>query len=192
MSSMPGLIAEPASAPDIAADEGRIARLQIRPMRAGNIAARPHPRLLVEPAVKPILLAQYLAPSVKYIRSHVASLVKTFDVAFNNSRIAFDVQPRVEKGMPLAPFRAIFEHTGGSVQWFGKSQTVRAVSANRQIEFKIGRDTATVNNRVVKLAYIPYIENGRAMVPLSFVRDAMNVKVTYDARISHLSIEDKR
>jgi len=192
--AMPGVlafIAEPESTPATSLDEGRISRVHLRPMRAGNVAAKPQPRYVSASTVKPILLAQYLAPSTNYIRSHVAQLVKTFDVAFNNARIAFDVKPRVEKGMPLAPFRAIFEHTGGTVQWFGKSQTIRAISSSRQIEFKIGQDTATVNNRVVKLAYRPYVESGRAIVPLSFVRDAMNVKVTYDARISHLTINDK-
>ncbi len=191
MPVIPAMLAEPMMTQSTAVDEGRIAHVHIRTMRAGNIAARPQPVFEAQQTVKPILLARYLAPPAAYIRSHVASLIKTFDVAFNNSRIAFDVKPRIEKGMPLAPFRAIFEHTGGSVQWFGKSQTVRAISANRQIEFTVGQDTALVNNRVVKLAYRPYVENGRTIVPLSFVRDAMNVKVTYDARISHLSIQDK-
>jgi hypothetical protein len=189
---MPALMAEPVISAAPTLDVGRISRVHVRPMRAGNIAARPQPRFEAEHTVKPILVAQYLAPTSNYIRSHVASLIKTFDIAFNNARIAFDVQPRVEKGMPLAPFRAIFEHTGGSVQWFGKSQTVRAISANRQIEFKIGQDTATVNNHVIKLAYRPYVEHGRTIVPISFVRDAMNVKVTYDARLGHLNINDKQ
>lgn len=190
--SLPAMIAEPSAAPLTSLDEGRIERLQIRPMRAGNIAARPHATLESPRSLKPIMIAQYLTPPVAYIRSHRVHGVKTFDIAFNNSRIAFDVQPRVDRGTPLAPFRAIFEHTGGTVQWFGKSQTIRAISANRQIEFKIGQKTARVNNRIVNLAYTPYVENGRAIVPLSFVRDAMNVKVTYDARNSQLSIESNR
>lgn len=118
--------------------------------------------------------------------------VKSFDVAFDNTRIAFDVQPRVQHGMPLAPFRQIFEHTGGEVKWYGKSQTVRAVNSTHEIQFRIGHSTARVNNQTIKMDAKPFVEHGRAIVPLSFVRDAMDVKVNFDAHTGHLRIESNR
>jgi hypothetical protein len=115
--------------------------------------------------------------------------VKTFAVAFDSTRIAFDVPPRVEHGLPLAPFRAIFEHTGGTVQWFSDSKTVRAVNSAREIDIRIGDRNAKVNNETVKMAATPYIDRGRTIVPLSFVKDAMGVNIQYDARTGHMLIE---
>ncbi len=194
----------------------RISRITVKPLHSGNIATKPAASLApvasvdnLAPAsvvpvqhvsslraarltVHPMVITPYLAPPVAYVRAHRVNGLKTFDVAFNNMRIAFDVQPRVENGLTLAPFRAIVESSGGSVKWYGKSQTVRAVSANRIIEFKIGEATARVNNRLVKLAHAPYVENGRAIVPTSFVQDAMSVSVAYDARRHYMSITSKR
>ena len=69
------MMAEPILAPAATIEEGRVARVHIRPTRAGNIAARPQPRLESASTVKPILLAQY-SGSCHHIhfRSHVASL----------------------------------------------------------------------------------------------------------------------
>ncbi len=116
---------------------------------------------------------------------------KTFDVAFNNTIINFDVPPRVENGLPLAPFRAIFEHNGGTVTWFNDAKVVRAFDNAREIEIKIGNKEAKVNNVPVAMEAVPYIDHGRTIVPLSFVRDAMDLKVTFDQASGHLMIEKK-
>lgn len=117
----------------------------------------------------------------------------TFEVAFDGARIAFDVAPRVEGGIKLAPFRQIFEHTGGRLYWFGGSaQTVRAVNNTREIEIKIGSNTALVNNQPLTMEHKAYIVSGRTIVPLTFVRDALNVTVHYDPASGRLLIESTR
>ncbi len=207
--ALPAVVAEPEASIDRPAEVADISPAHRELLNAGNVAARPGKnfaapvtapiqqirRIALAPVIrqnsKPFVITPYVVPPVAYIRSHRVNGLNTFEVAFNNDRIAFDVAPRVVHGAPHAPFRAIFEHGGGQVQWFGKSQTVRAVSGSRQIEFKIGERTAKVNNRVVKLAYAPFVENGRAIVPVTFVGDALNVKVTYDARRSYLSLVGK-
>ena len=117
---------------------------------------------------------------------------RTMQIAFDNTRIAFDVSPRVEHGMPLAPFRQIFEHTGGTIQWFNQSKTLRAVNSTREIELHVGDSEAKVNNQTVQIEKKTFIEKGRTLVPLSFVRDALDVNVTYDPTTGHLRIESKK
>jgi hypothetical protein len=116
---------------------------------------------------------------------------KSFDVAFNNNIINFDVAPRIENGLPLAPFRAIFEHNGGKVKWFNEAKIVRATDSDREIEIKIGSKDAKVNNQSITMEAVPYLDHGRTIVPLSFVRDSMDVKVTFDKETGHLLIEKK-
>lgn len=116
-----------------------------------------------------------------------------FEVAFDGTPIAFDVRPRIEGGLKLAPFRQIFEHTGGRLYWFGgSSQTVRAINDTREIELKIGDTNATVNNKLLKLDRSPFIESGRTIVPLSFIRDSMDVKINFDEKTGRLLIESKK
>lgn len=117
----------------------------------------------------------------------------SFDVAFDGTPIVFDVRPRIEGGLKLAPFRQIFEHTGGRLYWFGgTAQTVRAVNDTREIEIKIGDRNATVNNHNVTMEHKPFIESGRTIVPLSFIHDSMNVKISYDEKTGRLLIESNK
>lgn len=115
-----------------------------------------------------------------------------FDVAFDGTRIAFDVQPRIESGVKLAPFRQIFEHTGGRLYWFNEAKTVRAVNATREIEIKVGNASALVNNDTITMEHKPFIDGGRTIVPLSFIRDSMSVKINFDAKTGRLLIESNK
>ena len=185
----------------------------VRPRKAGNMAARPALTIETNPtnnraalqsirAVSAALIAKSVIKVAPLQVAHVnrplfgpgdlAGHAHSIQVAFDDTRIAFDVQPRLEHGMPIAPFRQIFEHTGGTIQWFNQSKTLRAVNSAREIEFKVGEDQAKVNNQIVKMESKPFIEKGRTIVPLSFVRDALNVKISYDATTGHLRIESKQ
>ena len=125
-------------------------------------------------------------------RSLIVPQVGAFDVAYDGVPIAFDVTPRFEAGIGLAPIRQVFEHTGGRLYWYGgTAQTVRAVNDTREIQLKIGDDRATVNNRSIKLERKPFIDTGRTLVPVSFFRDALDVQVQFDAATGRMSIRSK-
>ncbi len=69
---------------------------------------------------------------------------------------------------------------------------MRAVNSTREIELKIGRSTALVNNQTISLEHSPFIDGGRTIVPLTFIRDALDVRVNYDAATGNLLIESKK
>lgn len=115
----------------------------------------------------------------------------TFEVAYDGVVIAFDVTPRVDRGVGMAPIRQIFEHTGGRLYWFGPAKTVRAVNDTREIELKIGRTEALVNNRPLTLERAPFIESGRTLVPLTFLRDALSVNATFDPASGRVLLRSK-
>jgi hypothetical protein len=112
-------------------------------------------------------------------------------VAFDGAQIAFDVQPRVEAGLPMAPFRQIFEHTGGIVQWVSASKVLRAVNSDREVVIKVGQKQATVNGEKFKLDRAAFLDQGRTIVPLSFVGTALDVNVDYDPATGRLQITSK-
>ncbi len=113
-------------------------------------------------------------------------------IAFNGQQVAFDVQPRVEAGMPLAPFRQLFEHSGGKVTWVPETRVVRAVNAEREVVINVGKSNARINNQNVSLERPAFIESGRTIVPISFVGKALNVDIQYDPATGRLQITSKK
>jgi len=199
--STPGIAGMLASPRELAANSapepfGKISYQNAQLHHSGNIAARPAMTLGTAFAA-PANANMHGKPGVQTTASEHSYVGagsvsgRSFQVAFDNTQIAFDVQPRIENGLPLAPFRAIFEHTGGKIQWFNRSKTLRAVNATREIQFKVGTRTAKVNNKVVKMAVKSYIDHSRTIVPLSFVADALDVLVSYDKASGRMRIESK-
>ena len=182
----PGLAALAADPRELMAEPAKatfgLARQSVHFRRTGGIALRPGTER--HAAVRGGIAAPTL-PGFK------ANRPKTFDVAFNNTIINFDVAPRVENGLPLAPFRAIFEHTGGTVKWFNQAKTVRAFDSEHEIEIKIGSKDAKVNNQPLTMETVPYLDHGRTIIPLSFLRDSMNLNVNFDPETGHLTIDRK-
>ncbi len=167
-----------------------------RPMRFPT-PALPYLPGMVAPHVRSTALAAPPLRAASQKSLHVNGLMirprGAFQVAFDGQQIAFDVPPRVEGGVRLAPFRQIFEHTGGRLYWFGgTAQTVRAVNSSREIELKIGSLSALVNNTAINMDRAPYIDGGRTIVPLTFIRDALDVVVSYDDKTGNLLIRSRK
>lgn len=192
-------IAAPQLASEARADVGvspaRLADIQtaaLQPVQGRPVAATPLTRTPVRLSIAgPVRAIQInrgnLSPAGRPV-SFVPDVRQGLQVAFDGTQIAFDVQPRVEKGLPLAPFRQIFEHTGGQVMWVPSTRVVRAVNAEREIVLSVNGGTAVVNGESVMLERAPFIERGRTIVPLSFIGKALDVKVDYDPSTGRLSI----
>lgn len=115
--------------------------------------------------------------------------IGTFTILLNSRPVQFDhVLPRVMSGVPLTPFRHLFEQSGGTVVWEGTGKIVQAKGGGKNIVFKIGDKTATINQSSYTLELAPFIDRGRSVVPLSFVKDSLDVNVQYDPKTGHVLI----
>lgn len=111
-------------------------------------------------------------------------------VFFKGDAISFDVDPVVtDPGISLAPFRQIFEHYGGVLFWFPDEKRVQAVAEDKQIELTIGSRKATVNDQELLLQVAAFIKEGRTMVPLRFVGEALDVTVQFDAESGNVYLK---
>jgi len=113
------------------------------------------------------------------------------NLSYGGKKVMFpDVQPRVNAaGIPVAPFRFLFQQAGGDVKWFGgKKQMVSATGLGQNIQFWIGKRDAKVNNETFKMETKPTLEKNRAVVPVSFVQKALKVNVDYDKKTNHVLI----
>lgn len=109
-------------------------------------------------------------------------------IMLNSRPINFDVAPRVQDGIPLTPFRHLFEGNGGTVDWDNVQKVLEANGDGQRVWLKIGDKMAKVNKIDVELELAPFLERGRTMVPLSFIRDSLAVDVQYDPATGHVLI----
>lgn len=115
-----------------------------------------------------------------------------YSISFNSSPVVFDVPPRVQDGIALTPFRALFEQAGGKVDWENISKALTASGMGREVYIKIGDKMARVNKIDVSMELAPFIERGRTMVPLSFIKEGLDVDVQYDQATGHVLITSKK
>jgi hypothetical protein len=114
-----------------------------------------------------------------------------YAISVGGKKVDFDVQPRVESGVPLTPFRHLFEAAGGEVDWDKFAKICSAKGLGHEVVIKIGEIYATVNGKTFQLEVASFIEKGRTIVPLSFVSEALNFDISYDPATNHVLILKK-
>ena len=93
---------------------------------------------------------------------------------------AYDQPPVVEAGRTLVPLRGIFESLGATVEWEPETGTIQARQDDVHVELRVGEANATVNDEVIQLDVPSTILNGRTLVPLRFVSEALGASVQWD------------
>ncbi len=109
-------------------------------------------------------------------------------VFVDGRQLFFDVQPIVENDRTLVPLRAIFEALGASVSWNEATQTVAASKAGTEIQLTIGQFTAFKNGASVMLSAPPQIIDGRTLVPIRFVSEALGAQVNWNGDTEVITI----
>lgn len=112
-------------------------------------------------------------------------------VLVDGKALSMDVKPVLENGRTLVPLRAIFEALGANVDWDGKTRTITALKANTNIKLVIDNTNAHKNGNKVKLDVPAKIRNGRTLVPLRFVSEALGAEVDWSAATYTVAIKNK-
>lgn len=103
------------------------------------------------------------------------------NVMLNYSYIEFpDVVPQNINGRVLVPIRAISEEMGAEVQYEHETRTVTIIDGENVIKLKIGDATAYINGEEYELDVPANVIDGRTMVPVRFVSEAMGAVVDWD------------
>ena len=110
-------------------------------------------------------------------------------VTVDGHPLSFDVQPfTTEFGRTLVPVREIFEALDATVMWNESTQTITAVKTDTEIEFTIADYTAFINGEAIYLDAAPQIIEGRTMVPLRFVGEALGANVSWNAEKEEITV----
>lgn len=109
-------------------------------------------------------------------------------VTLNGEQLHFDVLPILENSRVLVPLRAIFETLGATVDWNGTTGTVTAAKGNSIVTLTVGENMAYKNGARVELDVPAKIVNGRTLVPVRFVSEALGERVYWIPKTSTVLI----
>jgi len=95
--------------------------------------------------------------------------------------LPFDVPPMVVEGRTMVPMRVIFEALGATVSWDDATRTITATRDGLVVRATVGDRVIHVNNQRVTMDVAPVIVNGRTLVPVRFVSEALDAEVDWYA-----------
>lgn len=117
-----------------------------------------------------------------------AEAAPAIKVEIDGEVVRFDQGAVSINGRTLVPMRTIFEELESTVQWDAKTKSITAVRGTKKIGLVIGSKTATVNGQKIALDVPPQIINGRTLVPLRFISEALGAKVDWNNQTKTVSI----
>ena len=101
-------------------------------------------------------------------------------VTVDGSLVDFEgVPPQVQGSRILVPVRGVFEKLGASLAWNPKTGTVTAARGEDKTVVTVGKRDAMVNGQVADVGTPPIIAEGRVMVPLRFLAQALGAQVEW-------------
>ena len=92
------------------------------------------------------------------------------------------VVPYTENGRTLIPVRFVAERFGADVTWDGVNEIVTITLGDKTVSLKIGDSKYTIDGSEYELDVPAKVENGRTLIPLRAVAEALNKKVFWDDR----------
>lgn len=122
----------------------------------------------------------------------VGSSVMTVDGVNRSIDPGRDTKPVIINGRTLMPIRALVEEMGGTVEWNGALKNVIVSFNGTVVELHIGSSTVFIDGVEDTLDVPPQIINGRTMIPLRKVMDALGCEVLWDGNKKIIVLKFKR
>lgn len=107
----------------------------------------------------------------------------------DGQELHMDVPPQIRNGRTLVPMRAIFEALGATITWDGRTETVTAERGDDTLVLTVGSRVVEWRGSILTVEVTPEIIDGRTMVPLRFVGQALGVYVGWEADTRTVRVE---
>ncbi|MBQ6555379.1 MAG: copper amine oxidase N-terminal domain-containing protein [Firmicutes bacterium] len=111
------------------------------------------------------------------------------DVSVNGNII--DAQTVIVDSRTLVPVRGVFEELGYTVEWDGETKTA-SLTGEKTVIIKSGETTFTVDGATVTPEVPQQIIEGRFMLPLRAVGEAIGAEVDWEAETKTVIITTQR
>lgn len=120
-----------------------------------------------------------------------AGQTKPIQVLLNGEPLQFANPPVSLSGSTYVEFRSLFTQLGYSIQYEAKTKTIKAKSAEHELQMSVGGDVAFVDGQTVPANGQLKSVNGRTLVGVRFIAALSGKNVNWDAATSTVQIADK-
>ena len=111
-------------------------------------------------------------------------------VKVNGQPLQSDVKPFVNgDGRTMLPIRAIAEALGAQVQWDEATQTATLTLGAKVVKVQIGQNNILVDGVPVPMDTAAAVKDGRTLLPVRAVGEALGANVGYDAATSTVQLD---
>ncbi|WP_051688190.1 copper amine oxidase N-terminal domain-containing protein [Desulfofalx alkaliphila] len=104
----------------------------------------------------------------------------------NGDIMITDINPYIKDNRTVAPVRFVAEELGGAVDWVEPNR-VCITKGDKVIQMHIGENSFKVNGEDKSLDVVPFIEDGRTMVPVRFVAEQLGATVEMIGNQVHIN-----
>lgn len=120
-----------------------------------------------------IAMGQFLAPAEEVQASDIAIII-------DGKTVNTDVAPMIVNSRTLVPVRVISENLGADVEWNNSNRTITIVKGSTTMVLTADSKNYTINNSTKTLDSPAIISNGRTMVPLRLIGEALGAAVEWE------------
>jgi photosystem II stability/assembly factor-like uncharacterized protein len=103
----------------------------------------------------------------------------------DGTSVSLETAPIILNDRTLLPIRAVIEAAGGTIAWDAPARKVTITRKGMTLELWIGKNTARVDGTNVPIdtntKVVPIIRDGRTLLPLRFVGEALGFDVQWNA-----------
>jgi hypothetical protein len=160
-----------------------IARISGGPSGADFAGVTPSQTQIVNSGTTVTFTLAFRTPVPIVPESHRTVITLTIDSAIavvDGGPVALDAPAEITASRTFVPIRFIAEAFGADVQWLAASKGIVIRLGSHTIGLQVGEQTAVVDGIRGPLDAVPYIRNGRTMVPLRFISEALGSSVVWD------------
>lgn len=101
------------------------------------------------------------------------------NVIVNNS--AIDTEGTIVEGRTLVPVRGVFEQLGYNIEWDANTKTATITNGSNTVEMTQGNSYFTLNDEEITPDVPQQIIDGRFMLPLRAVGEAIGANINWDS-----------
>ena len=127
----------------------------------------------------------------KYYRIPMKYFTDNVIVTYGDKALAFETPPVIENGRTLVPMRFLFEQMGAEVSWDEATQTATVKKQDDIISFSIDNASAEVNNELKTMEVPARLIDGKTMIPMRFLSEALGYTVEWDEATRTASVIEK-
>lgn len=124
-------------------------------------------------------------------RATAMAAERDITVSIDGRPVDFDVAPQIKRGRVMVPLKAITDISGAAVIWDEARRTVTVDKGGNRIVLTVGAASATINGRPATLDSPVVLLEGRALLPLRFISEALGYGVLWDGSVRRVFLISK-